>query len=132
MSQEAFFVINPPGHRLVQEKFSGTVRRMICDETTPTDNLVTGVVRIMEQGGRIPLHYHHVEEFQFIQGGQGLVRDRLGNEFPIAVGSCVYCRPGPEGAHEFENVGSEPLAIVFVFTSPGGKFPEIIVVESVN
>lgn len=129
MTQEAFFLFRPSERRLVQGKFSGTNRRMICDSETPTNNLVTGTIEIVEPGGRIPLHYHSVEEFQFVTSGEGVARDGRGREYPVSAGTAVYCRPGSEGAHEFENTGKGPLEILFVFSSEGGKFPQIEVVD---
>ncbi|HZQ09831.1 MAG TPA: cupin domain-containing protein [Anaerolineae bacterium] len=125
-SQPAFFIIRPDERRTVQGKFAGTRREIICDEATPTDNLVTGVVHVIQRGGKVPLHHHPIEEFQFIVSGQAIARDAQGNEYPIQAGTAIYCRPGPEGAHEYENVGPEPLAILFVFPNQGGIFPEIL------
>lgn len=126
MNDQSFFIIQPGERRLVQGKFAGTVRQMFCDAATPTDNLVSGIVQVLEPGGKIPLHHHHVEEFQFIVNGSGIARDGNGNEYSIGPGSAIYCRPGPAGAHEYENTGAQALEILFVFTSRAGVFPEIV------
>ncbi len=129
MTQKAFFLIRPSGRRLIQGLFPGTRRQLICDDETPTIKLVTGIVELIEPGCIIPLHYHHIEEFQYVLSGNGLARDGQGNEYPVSVGTSVYCRPGVQGAHEFENNGREPLEILFVFPSEGGKFPDVEVVD---
>lgn len=126
MGNQSFFIIRPDERRVVKGKFAGTVREVISDADTPTDSLVTGVVHVIQPGGKVPLHHHHIEEFQFIVSGNAIARDARGNEYPITAGTGIYCRPGPEGAHEYENVGPEPLAILFVFPNQGGVFPEIL------
>lgn len=126
MPDRAFVIISPSERRTVVGKFAGTVRQMICDSETPTDHLVTGIVQVIDPGGRIPLHHHHIEEFQFIVSGTGIARDAQGNEYLISEGTSIYCRPGPEGAHEYENTGADSLKILFVFPSRGGTFPEVI------
>ncbi len=125
MAEGSFFLIQPHERRLVQGKFAGTVRHMIVDEKTPSLNFVTGTIQILDTGSRIPLHHHAVEEFQFIIRGHGVVRDSQGQEYPVTPGTSVYCLPGADGAHEFENTGTDPLEILFVFHSPGGLFPQI-------
>lgn len=80
-------------------------------------------------GCTISLHHHSVDELQYVLSGTGILRDANGNEYPMSAGMSVYCAPRPEGAHEFENTGSSPLAFLFVFRSPGGKFPEIYLIE---
>lgn len=127
MGNSAFVIIRPEERRVVQGKFAGTKRQIICDERTPTETLVSGVVHVIQPGGKVPLHYHHIEEFQFIVSGNAIARDAQGNEYPIQTGTAIYCGAGPEGAHEYENVGPGPLAILFVFPSEGGVYPDIIV-----
>ena len=127
---QSFFCIQPADRRWVTGLFTGTRRGLIADEQTPTLGLVTGVVELLDPGRKIDLHHHEVEEFQYIVSGTGLARDAHGTKYPVAPGTCVYCRPGPEGAHEFENTGQDPLVILFVFSSPGGRFPAIHVVNA--
>jgi quercetin dioxygenase-like cupin family protein len=129
MGRKSFVCIYPEDRKPSQARFDGTRREIICDETTPTDRLVSGVVELVAPGCIINLHYHDIEELQFILFGSGVARDADSNEYPLFPGASVYCAPGPEGAHEFENTGDTPLGILFVFPSEGGKFPGITLVH---
>jgi quercetin dioxygenase-like cupin family protein len=129
MSVQGFFLLRPTEGRVVHGKFAGTVRQIICDADTPTDNLVAGVVRVLQPGGKIPLHHHHIEEFQFVLSGNCIAQDARGNKYDVTAGVSIYCRPGQDGAHGFKNTGEDPLEILFVFPNWGRVFPQIIVVE---
>lgn len=97
---------------------------MICDDATPTDALLAGINELAP-GARIPLHFHDREELQFILTGHGVALDSRGQEHPLEPGSAVYCAAGPESAHGFINTGTEPLAILFAYPSPGGRLPPL-------
>ena len=125
MNKPHFLCIAPSDRRLMQSRFPGTRRTIICDSETPTTHLVAGVVELLEPGCIINMHYHSVEELQYIVSGSGVVRDGEGNEYPVSPGTSVYCAPGAQGAHEFQNCGQEPLVILFAFPVPGGHFPQI-------
>ena len=121
-----FLVMQPSERRWSKPTIVGTQRWLICDEQTPTASMLAGVVELPEQGSKVPMHYHSTnEELQYIVSGSGVVRDAEGNEYPLKPGTCVYCGPGPKCAHEFENTGDESLVILFVYSSPGGKAPDV-------
>jgi quercetin dioxygenase-like cupin family protein len=101
---------------------------VLLDSDTPTASLLAGINHLAP-GGRIPLHHHDYEELQFILSGQGLALDAAGNQHPLEAGSTVYCAAGRDAAHGFVSTGAEPLAILFVYPTPGGTAPSLTWVE---
>lgn len=43
MTELAFHCIQPSDRRIVVGRFPGTIREMLCDSETPTNNLVTAI-----------------------------------------------------------------------------------------
>jgi len=106
----------------------GTILKIVCDEKTPTESLMVGVVTI-NSNMKITAHYHNIEELQYILYGKGIVYDRKGKGYSIKQGDFVYCPSKEIGAHSFENTGNEPFVILYVYPSPGGKSPDVITYE---
>lgn len=128
--KKSFLVVQPAERRPSKPTMPGTRRWLLCDEQTPTASMLVGVVELRARGDRIPMHYHSSdEEFQYIVSGSGVVRDAERNEYPVEPGTSVYCGAGPECAHEFENQGDTPLAILFVYPSPGGQAPDVNLID---
>ena len=119
------FVVVGPGERRAREgRVPGSRVEIVCDAATPTTSLLAGV-NTLSPGAKIPLHYHDYEELQFILSGTGVALDATGQEHPLEAGSAVYCAAGPEAAHGFVNTGSEPLAILYAYPTPGGQSPAL-------
>jgi quercetin dioxygenase-like cupin family protein len=106
----------------------GTILKIVCDEKTPTESLVVGVVTI-NSNMKIAAHYHNIEELQYILSGKGIVYDRKGKGHSINQGDFVYCPSKEIGTHSFENTGNEPLFILYVYPSHSGKSLEVITYE---
>jgi quercetin dioxygenase-like cupin family protein len=112
----------------LQRPTPGYRRKVFCDERTPTQNLLSGYV-VMEPGEKLDLHAHEVEELQIFLSGYGTIGDIDGIKHSVGPGSFLYCPPGIDGAHSFENTGDIPFNFIFVFSSAGGTRPSIIWVE---
>ncbi len=97
----------------------------MCDGETPTESLMVGVVTI-NPNLKIDSHYYNIEELQYILHGRRVVYDREGRGHSIKEKDFVYCPPKEDRTHSFENTGNEPLIILYVYPSPGGKSPEVI------
>ena len=94
---------------------------LMLEQTTPGADLFAVSVAI---GGRIPLHYHSMMEFQFVISGTGSALDADGGETPISAGGTVLSPAGPTGAHGFQNTGPLPLTLLCIYPSPGGATPD--------
>jgi len=134
MDRPSLVVLPPSAHRVSQPALPDPrlAYRVwaICDEHTPTVALQVGVIELSEQGNKCPLHYHSsIEELQYVLSGNGVVRDAEGNEYQAGPGTAVYCSPGPEFAHEFENTGTYPLVILFIHSTAGGLSPDLVLVD---
>ncbi len=105
-------------------KVAGSTVGLFVDATVPGADLYGGV-NVLAPGGRIPLHWHPVGELQFILSGTGLFVDADGSELPVGSHGSVFSPAGPSGAHGFVNNGPVPLAILFVYASPGGIAPDL-------
>jgi len=79
---------------------------------------------------KIDDHYHNIEELQYILRGKGIAYNREGKAHPIKQGDFVYCPSKEVGTHSFKNTRNEPLDILYVYLSIGGKPPEIIIQEN--
>ena len=123
-----FHVIAPGERRHRAGRVPGSAVDVLLDTETPTASLLAGINRLAP-GARIPLHHHDYEELQFILSGSGLALDSAGGEHPIGPGSTVYCAAGAGAAHGFVSTGDEPLAILFVYPTPGGSAPSLTWVE---
>ena len=95
---------------------------ILANETTPTKYTYASIFS-QKPGQKLKLHYHDIEEVQYIISGTGVYRDIAGNEHPVKPGMIVYCSEEREGAHEVENTGTEPLVIFCALAPHGGKFP---------
>ena len=70
-----------------------------------------------------PYHFHHVnEEMFFVLEGTGEVRMPDGTH-PLKRGDILCCPPGPDGAHQIVNTGSEPLRYLALSTM---QDPEVV------
>lgn len=123
-SPAGFYDIGPGERRPRAPRVPGSRVDIICDAATPTASLIAGVNELAP-GARIPLHFHDREELQYILRGRGLALDALGGAHALAPGSAVYCAAGRAAAHGFVNTGTEPLAILYVYTSPGAAPPSL-------
>jgi len=75
-------------------------------------------------GQTLEVHYHSLEEVQYILFGHGLVTAASGEQHRVGPGSVVYCGSGPDGGHGFTNPGNVPLVILCFFPSKGGVTPD--------
>jgi mannose-6-phosphate isomerase-like protein (cupin superfamily) len=107
-----------------QQPQAGYRRKIICDEHTFSEVFYSGFVE-MDPGEKLVLHYHAIDELQFIISGFGIVGDIDGVEYPVEAGSFLYCPAGINGAHSYKNTGQKPLSFIFVYPSPGGKRPSL-------
>jgi uncharacterized cupin superfamily protein len=70
-----------------------------------------------------PYHFHHVnEELFLVLGGTGTLRTP-GGSHPLRPGDLISCPPGPDGAHQIANTGSEPLRYLALSTV---EDPEVV------
>jgi uncharacterized cupin superfamily protein len=70
-----------------------------------------------------PYHYHYVNEEMFlVLSGTGNIRMPDGTH-PLKAGDLVCCPPGPGGAHQIVNDGSEPLRYLALSTM---QDPEVV------
>ena len=102
----------------------GYRRQIICDENTPSESFYSGFVE-MDPGEELALHYHDIDELQFIISGSGIVGDIDGREYLVEAGSFLICPAGKNGAHRYKNTGQQPLSFIFIYPSPGGKRPSL-------
>ena len=123
-----FHVIPASKRRHRGGRVPGSEVDVLLDSETPTTSLLAGINHLVP-GARIPLHHHDYEELQFILSGSGLALDSTGGEHPIGPGATVYCAAGPGAAHGFVSTGDAPLAILFVYPTPGGGAPALNWVE---
>lgn len=117
------FVVGEVGSSKLALSNADGVEKILADRSTGTENLVVGIY-VCNPRSTLEMHYHKVEEFICILYGSGVVRDRRGREYKIGAESTIYCAPGPEGAHEFENTGDVPLGLIFAHPAP--EDPEMI------
>ena len=102
----------------------GSTVGVICDASTPAASLITGVNELAP-GASIPAHFHDHEELQYILSGEGVALDADGREYPLGPGTAVYCAAGRSAAHGFRNTGAAPLAILYVYATPGAAPPSL-------
>ena len=123
-SAAGFHCIGPSDRRPRAARVPGSQVDVICDASTPTASLITGV-NTLAPGARIPLHFHDYEELQYILSGDGLALDADGREHRLEPGSAVYCAAGRRAAHGFMNNGQAPLAILYVYATPDAAPPSL-------
>ncbi|HBY98818.1 MAG: cupin domain-containing protein [Ardenticatenaceae bacterium] len=125
MTAEQALVVTPPSqYRPRETPFPATTSELICAAHTPSESLYVGIIALNENGAKVPMHRHAIEEVQYILYGSGMVRDDDGNQYPVTPGTCVYSPAYVP--HEFENTGTLPLGILFIFPSPGGVHPGFV------
>ena len=91
-------------------------------------DLYGGVIEI-DPGTSVPVHWHRRGELQFVLSGRGFLLQPEGRETAVGPRSAVFSPAGRAGAHGFRAVGAAPLAILFVYGSPGGKRPWLTVAK---
>lgn len=123
-AEHALVVTHSSQYRPRETPFAGTASELICASHTPSESLYIGIIALKENGAKVPMHRHPIEEVQYILYGSGVVRDGDGDEYPVTAGTCVYSPAYVP--HEFENTGTLPLGILFIFPSPGGVHPGFV------
>jgi len=98
--------------------------KTLLDQSMGCRNLCLGMV-VFDGQGRAPGHVHQAEEEAiYVLSGHG--RIYLGEaEEELRPGMAVYIPVGVE--HSIENLGSEPIRLVFAFSPPvvSGDYPDI-------
>lgn len=86
----------------------------LASRESGAEQTLTGITEI-PVGGEIPLHTHSSEEFIYVLSGEAIVRieDR---EERVAVADSTLLPPGT--VHQFVNVSSEVLVILWVYGDP--------------
>ena len=118
----------PSSWRARPDGFAGTSVALVVDVAVDGADLYGGVIEI-DPGTRVPLHFHRRGELQFVLSGRGFMLQPSGRETAVGPRSAVFSPAGRAGAHGFRAVGRAPLAILFLYGSPGGKRPWIAVVK---
>lgn len=104
------------------DAFPGTKVGLIVHDAVAGADLYGGVIEI-DPGTNVPLHWHRRGELQFVLSGRGFLLQPNGRETAVGPRSAVFSPAGRAGAHGFRAVGAAPLAILFIYGSPGGKRP---------
>lgn len=110
-------------------KVAGSTVALFLDGSVPGADLYGGI-NVLAPGAMIPLHWHSIGELQFILSGTGDAVDARGRRAPVGPHSVVFSQGGPLGGHGFVNTGLVPLAILFVYPSPGGLAPDFNLVDA--
>lgn len=124
LSPAGFHHIPPHARRPRAARVPGSQVDIICDASTPTASLISGVNELAP-GAHIPVHFHDYEELQYILSGEGMALDADGREYRLGPGAAVYCAAGRSAAHGFRNTGTTPLAILYVYATPGAAPPAL-------
>lgn len=90
-----------------------TWRPLFSADSTPTDQLVTGVAELQE-GGFLALHRHEQAETYYVLTGQGVVV-LDGVEHPVRPGSSVFL-PG-SSEHGVRNTGTHKLRFFYALAA---------------
>ncbi|MCI0581859.1 MAG: cupin domain-containing protein [Chloroflexi bacterium] len=112
-------------------KVAGSTVAMLLDSSVPGADLYGGI-NVLAPGAQIPAHWHSMGELQFILSGTGEALDARGGRVPVAPHGVVFSPAGSAGGHGFVNTGLVPLAILFVYPSPGGLAPDFNLLEPAN
>lgn len=96
-----------------------TWRPLFSADSTPTDQLVTGVAELGE-GGFLALHRHEQAETYYVLAGEGVVT-LDGAEHPVRPGSSVFL-PG-SSEHGIRNTGAQDLR--FFYALAADDFAEV-------
>ena len=90
-----------------------TWRPLFSADSTPSDQLVTGVAEL-EQGGFLALHRHEQAETYYVVAGEGVVT-LDGAEHPVRSGSSVFL-PG-SAEHGIRNTGTQKLRFFYALAA---------------
>ena len=90
-----------------------TWRPLFSADSTPTDQLVTGVAEL-QQGGFLALHRHEQAETYYVLAGEGVV-SLAGAELPVQSGSTVFL-PG-SAEHGIRNTGTQKLRFFYALAA---------------
>lgn len=90
-----------------------TWRPMFSADSTPTDQLVTGVAEL-EQDGFLALHRHEQAETYYVLAGEGIAT-LAGAEHPVRSGSTVFI-PG-SAEHGIRNTGTAKLRFFYALAA---------------
>ncbi|MFF0991543.1 cupin domain-containing protein [Kocuria nitroreducens] len=90
-----------------------TWRPLFSADSTPTDQLVTGVAEL-EEGGFLALHRHEQAETYYVLAGEGVVT-LDGVEHPVRSGSSVFL-PG-SSEHGIRNTGARSLRFFYALAA---------------
>ena len=117
---------NLPPRRVTPGRYGETI---VGGDQRPTEHVYVSHF-VLCPNETLNVHYHGLEEVQYVVFGTGIVTDSVGEERQIWPGSVVYCGSGPEGAHGFKNLGNVPLVLICFFPSAGGKAPDATMAET--
>jgi oxalate decarboxylase/phosphoglucose isomerase-like protein (cupin superfamily) len=112
-------------------KVAGSTVAMFLDSSVPGADLYGGI-NVLAPGAAIPVHWHSIGELQFILAGTGDAVDARGGRAPVGPHSVVFSPAGRAGGHGFVNTGLVPLAILFVYPSPGGLAPDFNLLDATS
>lgn len=90
-----------------------TWRPLFSADSTPTDQLVTGVAEL-QQGGFLALHRHAQAETYYVLAGEGVVV-LDGAEHQVRTGSSVFI-PG-SSEHGIRNTGTQNLRFFYALAA---------------
>lgn len=90
-----------------------TWRPLFSADSTPTDQLVTGVAEL-QQGGFLALHRHEQAETYYVLAGEGVVT-LAGAEHPVGPGSTVFIPGSTE--HGICNTGKQKLRFFYAMAT---------------
>ncbi|MBM3269982.1 MAG: cupin domain-containing protein [Candidatus Sericytochromatia bacterium] len=89
---------------------------LYVDRHVRSERISLIVTRLPPGGVNCPFHFHHKsEELFYILEGTGTLRYGT-EESEVRAGDVVACPPGPAGAHQFVNTGTEPLSYLAIST----------------
>lgn len=122
--------VRGPGERWPRAaRVAGSTVGLFLDGSVPGADLYGGI-NVLAPGATIPLHWHSMGELQFILSGTGEALDASGRRVPVGPHSVVFGPAGRDGGHGFVNTGQVPLAILFVYPSPGGIAPDFNLLDA--
>lgn len=101
----------------------GTTVDIAVSERDAGAEMFGGLVTV-QPGVELDLHYHSQFELQYIVSGMGFAFDSTGAETAVTAGGFVLSPAGRAGSHGFRATGSEPMQILFMYPTAGGKEPD--------
>lgn len=91
--------------------FPGVTHYFGVTSSIGSENCQMAIVKL-DAGVRLAPHTHPVDDAMYVLSGQGLFT--LGNE-EIPIGPDMFLVAPPNTRHGLENIGKEPLAIIFAW-----------------